>query len=185
MKTLTKGEWLHDVDLKSLNTWRIGGKAERFYWPHDLEDLQRFLKTLPPEEPITWLGLGSNVLIRDGGIRGTVILTQGALRELKLLDHGLVRAEAGVASSQVARFAARSGLVGAEFLAGIPGSVGGALVMNAGACGGETWRHVHHVETIDRQGNIHKRYPSDFRIAYRTAEGLRDGEGFVAAIFKF
>ncbi len=161
-------------------SWRVGGPAERYYEPAELDDLADFLAQLPDNEPLTWVGLGSNLLVRDGGIRGTVIMTSGLLKEIELLDEGLVRAEAGVACAKVARFCARHHLVGAEFLAGIPGTMGGALAMNAGAFGGETWQHVVAVETIDSRGGRHLRQPEEFRIGYRRVVGVT-GEWFVAA----
>ncbi len=161
-------------------SWRVGGPAERYYEPADLDDLAEFLSQQNENEPLMWLGLGSNLLVRDGGIRGTVIITSGLLNEIKLLDEGLVRAEAGVACAKVARFCARKQLVGVEFLAGIPGTMGGALAMNAGAFGGETWQHVAAVETIDLHGQRHLRKPDEFIIAYRHVTGV-SGEWFVAA----
>jgi UDP-N-acetylmuramate dehydrogenase len=129
------------------------------------------------------VGLGSNLLVRDGGVRGTVIMTSGALNGLGILRPGVVRAEAGVAGAKVARFCAERELVGAEFLAGIPGTVGGALAMNAGAFGGETWNIVEAVETIDRHGQRRTRPPADYQIAYRKVSGPQ-GEWFVAAHFR-
>ncbi len=161
-------------------TWRVGGLAERYYEPADLDDLAEFLSQQDENEALLWLGLGSNLLVRDGGIRGTVIVTSGLLNEIELLDEGLVRAEAGVACAKVARFCARQQLVGVEFLAGIPGTMGGALAMNAGAFGGETWQHVAAVETIDRHGQRHLRQPEEFVISYRHVKGI-SGEWFVAA----
>jgi UDP-N-acetylmuramate dehydrogenase len=166
--------------LSRHTTWRIGGPADRYYQPADVEDLAQFIAQLPPEEPLFWLGLGSNLLVRDGGIRGTVIATSGVLNGLELLDSNRVRAEAGVACAKVARFSARAGLSGVEFLAGIPGTMGGALAMNAGAFGGETWERVVAVETVDRQGVIHHRQPAEYQVGYRHVEGPT-GEWFVAA----
>ncbi len=161
-------------------SWRVGGPAERYYEPADLDDLAEFLSQQDEKEPLLWLGLGSNLLVRDGGVRGTVIVTSGLLNEIELLDEGLVRAEAGVACAKVARFCARQQLVGVEFLAGIPGTMGGALAMNAGAFGGEIWQHVAAVETIDRHGQRHLRQPEEFVISYRHVKGVSD-EWFVAA----
>ncbi len=186
-RKINPGELYTHIELDSLTTWKMGGTADRLYRPKNLQDLQEFLKKLylqNPQEPITWLGMGSNVLIRDGGIRGTVILTQGALSELTC-DGELIRAEAGVASAQVARFAAKHNLINGEFLAGVPGSIGGALMMNAGAFGGETWRHVIQVETIDRQGVIRIREPKEFIPQYREVSGLKPDEWFIAGHFKF
>ena len=152
-------------------SWRAGGAARTAYFPADLDDLIAFLRSLPAAEPVLMTGLGSNLLVRDGGLRGTVIFTQRALREVRL-DHlgvlgGGIYAEAGVASPKVARFAALNELAGAEFLAGIPGTVGGALAMNAGCYGGETWNIVAHVHTVDRAGKRRVRTPDEYAIDYR------------------
>ena len=164
-------------------SWRVGGPAERFYTPADLEDLTRFLHQLPAEEPLHWVGLGSNLLVRDGGLPGTVICTNGALSGLSRLVGPRVRVEAGVACPKLARFCNKQGLRGAEFLAGIPGSMGGALAMNAGACGAETWELVELVETLDHAGQLRLRPAGDFTIGYRSVTGPA-GEWFVAAHLK-
>ena len=165
-------------------TWRVGGPADRWYQPADLGDLALFLKDLPPDEPVTWIGLGSNVLVRDGGIRGTVISTFGALDDIRQHADGQIIAGAGVACAKVARYCSNHGFSGGEFLAGIPGSVGGALAMNAGAFGSETWRWVEAVETVDRSGNLHFRQPAEYEVGYRHVAGPA-GEWFVAAHFRF
>jgi len=175
-----RGNLLLDEPMAKHTSWRIGGPADRYYQPADLDDLALFLSQLPADEPVYWLGLGSNLLVRDGGIRGTLIATSGVVNGLEQLDANTVRAEAGVACAKVARFCARAGLSGAEFLAGIPGTMGGALAMNAGAFGGETWEVVTAVETLDRQGRRRQRTPDEFAIAYRHVSGPR-GEWFVAA----
>ncbi len=174
------GNLLLDEPMSKHTSWRIGGPADRYYQPADLDDLARFLGQLPADEPVTWLGLGSNLLVRDGGIRGTVIATSGVVNGLQQIDECTVRAEAGVACAKVARFCARAGLAGAEFLAGIPGTMGGALAMNAGAFGGETWQVVAMVETLDRQGRRYRRAPGVYQIGYRQVRGPED-EWFVAA----
>ncbi len=161
-------------------TWRVGGPARVLYCPADLRDLAAFLGRLAADEPLLWLGLGSNLLVRDGGFRGRVVATRFGLGALARADEVAVRAEAGVACAKVARFCADAGLRGAEFLAGIPGTMGGALAMNAGAFGGETWARVAGVETIDRHGRIRSRAPSEYRVGYRSVEGPA-GEWFVAA----
>ena len=161
-----RGELRLDESLQRYNTWRIGGPARQMYLPADVEDLATFLCTLPADEPLLWLGLGSNLLIRDGGFGGTVILLQGRLNDLRI-DDGSVYAEAGVACAKVARECARADLSGAAFLAGIPGTIGGALAMNAGAFGGETWRIVTMATTIDRRGRIRERRADEYQVAYR------------------
>lgn len=182
-KTL-RGELKFNEPLASYTSWHVGGNARQTYAPADLADLALFLSTLPEHEPIMWIGLGSNLLIRDGGIDGTVILTQGAIKNLSLLSDTCLRAEAGVTCAKLAKFCAKSNLEKGAFFAGIPGTVGGALAMNAGAFGGETWNYVTAVETIDRQGNIRKRSPSDFGIAYREIKRPVE-EWFVAGYFSF
>lgn len=175
-----RGRLLTDEPMARHTSWRAGGPADRFYIPADLEDLAAFLRDLPSNEPLYWIGLGSNLLVRDGGVRGTVIAVGGALNELRKVDDHTVRAEAGVASAKVARFSVGQGLTGAEFLAGIPGTIGGALAMNAGAFGGEFWTLVQAVEVLDRRGTHRTRPASDYTVAYRSVRGPAD-EWFVAA----
>jgi len=174
-----RGELRINEPMSEHTSWRAGGNARRFYKPADLDDLCDFLLEMVPQEPLLWLGLGSNLLVRDGGFPGTVIFTHGALNDLEWLDDVTLRAGAGVTCAKVARVTAKQGLTGAEFLAGIPGTIGGALAMNAGAFGGETWDMVSAVETIDQAGRLHKRSPEEFRIGYRSVDGVSD-EWFVA-----
>jgi UDP-N-acetylmuramate dehydrogenase len=176
-----RGQLSRDEPMARHVSWRAGGAAARFYVPADAGDLGVFLASLPPAEPILFVGLGSNLLVRDGGFRGTVVLMHAARLHAELRGD-LVYAQAGVAAPKVARFAARHARSGAEFLAGIPGTVGGALAMNAGCYGGETWQIVERVETIDRQGRIYCRTKSEFDIAYRHCASPRE-EWFVAAYF--
>lgn len=178
-----RGKLSENISLADFTSWRVGGPAERLYQPADLNDLILFLKNLPVDEPLTWLGLGSNTLVRDGGVRGTVVITQACLHKLERIDDVIIRVEAGVACPAFARFAARHNLIGSEFLAGIPGTIGGALAMNAGCHGGETWNVVTAVEMINHQGKHIIRTPKDFQIAYRSVIGHPD-EWFVAGHFK-
>ncbi|WP_367606483.1 UDP-N-acetylmuramate dehydrogenase [Legionella sp. W05-934-2] len=175
-----RGELFHHQPLAKYTTWRVGGPADTLYKPADLEDLCHFLTTLPADEPIHWLGLGSNSLISDSGIRGTVIVTQGALKDMAMVSANVVRVEAGVSCASMARFCARNNLQGGEFWAGIPGTMGGALKMNAGCYGHETWNYVTEVETINRQGELHKRPANDYEIQYRQVNGHEE-EWFIAA----
>lgn len=177
-RPILRGELRFDEPLHRYNTWRVGGPARQLYLPADSADLAVFLTTLASDEPLLWLGLGSNLLIRDGGFQGTVILLQGRLNGLQV-DGELVHVEAGVACAKTARTCARAGLTGAAFLAGIPGTMGGALAMNAGAFGGETWRIVEQVETIDRHGAFRRRSPAEFGIDYRQVD--RPGEEWFVA----
>lgn len=183
-----RGDWLPGEPLTRHTTWRCGGAADLAYRPADREDLVRFLAARPPGEPVTVIGLGSNLLVRDGGVRGIVVLMHPALDRFGF-DAGEIQAEAGVASPKIARFAANHALAGAEFLAGIPGTIGGALAMNAGCYGGETWDHVTRVETIDGAGVVRVRPASDFNTGYRHvglagSPGL-GGEWFLAGWFHF
>ncbi len=172
------GQLRFDEPMHRHTTWRTGGCAQRAYFPLDLQDLARFLRSLPAAEPVQFVGLGSNLLVRDGGVRGTVVFTHGALKQVDLTARPdqapLVYAEAGVAAPKVARFAANHGMRGAEFLAGIPGTVGGALAMNAGCYGSETWDVVHMVLTLTRAGEIRRRSPAEFDVSYRHV-ALRGG----------
>ncbi len=178
-----KGEMLYQEPLSRYTSWRVGGPARRMYRPADSDDLVQFMQSLPDDEPLLWLGLGSNLLIRDGGFDGTVILTRGLLDKIEQLDDYRVRAEAGVSSAKLARVTVHSGLCGVEFLAGIPGTFGGALAMNAGAFGGEIWEWVEQAETIDRYGQVRKRNIDDFDVGYRQVKGP-EGEWFLAATVK-
>lgn len=177
------GDLLIDQPLADHTSWRVGGKADRLFRPRDTQGLIAFLRELPESEPVFWLGLGSNLLIRDLGIRGTVISTRGRLNVLRVEDPDTVYAEAGVLCPHLARFSSDRGLTGAEFFAGIPGTVGGALAMNAGAFGGETWALVDEVITVTRRGVCRSRSRSRFEVGYRHVSGPSD-EYFVAARFR-
>ena len=168
-----RGEMRMNQPMKKYTSWRAGGEAERLYIPADLADFAEFLRSLPRDEPIYVVGLGSNLLVRDGGVKGTVVVLHARLNALRLEqrnkdgDVPLIYAGAGVACAKVARFAALHSLTGAEFLAGIPGTIGGALAMNAGCYEAETWGIVEHVHTVDRNGQLHTRQVDDYVIAYR------------------
>jgi len=182
-----RGKLCHDEPLARHISWRCGGKADLAFFPADRDDLAVFLRQLPRDQSLTVIGLGSNLLVRDGGVRGAVVLMHAPGGVLAVAD-GLVYAEAGVASPKLARFAAMHDCAEAEFLAGVPGTVGGALAMNAGCYGGETWRHVAKVELAQRDGSFAVLEPKDFAIAYRSV--LRAGGGalegvFTAAWFRF
>lgn len=183
MANKLEGELLEDVSLAPYSTWKTGGKAKRLFKPANKQDLANFIKTLDTQEPIRFLGLGSNILVRDGGYDGTVIMMQGALKQLEQIDERHLYAEAGVSCGQLARFSARSGLRKLEFLAGVPGTVGGALAMNAGCHGGETWDQVVSVEVLTRAGDIIQRTPEEFQIKYRSVQSSRAEEWFLSATF--
>jgi UDP-N-acetylmuramate dehydrogenase len=171
--------------LSRHTSWHVGGPAEVFFNPRDRTELAAFLRGIPPQVPIHWIGLGSNLLVRDGGLKGVVISTHGALDALDRIDATTVRAGTGVACARIARSCIKWGLGPAEFFAGIPGTLGGALAMNAGAFGGETWRHVLSVETIDRTGRIHTRAASEYRVGYREVVAPASEEWFLEAVLSF
>jgi len=194
--------------LAQHTSWHIGGQASRYFRPKTIDDLLKFLPTLPPDEPLIWLGLGSNVLISDEGVSGTVIHTLGmgegnpsiVSEGSQISEHAqahekvqgrdretesvIVRAEAGLPCAKLAKFCVKHGLQGGEFFAGIPGTVGGALAMNAGAFGGETWTVVEKVEVVNRKGQRILRSPKEYKIGYRTVEGPLD-EWFIVGYFRF
>jgi len=166
-------------------SWHVGGPAEVFFEPRDAADLVALLAALPAVVPVTFIGLGSNVLVRDGGIRGVVVCTHGGLDRLERAHETDVRAEAGVPCGRLARQCVTWQLGPADFFAGIPGTVGGALAMNAGAFGGETWPHVRKVEVVDRQGARRIREAAEYRYGYRTLTPPASAEWFLAAWFRF
>jgi UDP-N-acetylmuramate dehydrogenase len=167
-------EVLRNEPLRKHTSWRVGGPADSFYTPTTIPELQRILTALPAGSPVHWLGLGSNLLVRDGGVRGAVIATARLPRELERIGEQHVRASAGLACMLLAKRCVRWQLGPAAFFAGIPGTVGGALAMNAGAFGGETWTHVASVSTIDRAGQLRERRRDEFEIGYRTVRGAEN-----------
>lgn len=155
-------------------SWRTGGSVEFFYTPANKADLVNLHERLPQNMPVYWIGLGSNLLVRDGGVAGIVICTSKGLDQISVLEHHKLYVESGVSCAKVARIAARNNLKGAEFLAGVPGSFGGALAMNAGAFGGETWDWVEQIECVDRQGCCKTVQSKDIEYAYRHVELPKD-----------
>ncbi|MEQ1556979.1 MAG: UDP-N-acetylmuramate dehydrogenase [Gallionella sp.] len=195
--TLLRGKLRRAVSMSKHTSWRVGGVADCVYQPADLADLQVFLRSLPSDETVYAVGLGSNLLVRDGGLRGTVILLHGALTELRLVGNGTLSpqgggrgckdaealtttlyVEAGIAGAKLARFAALHNLAGAAFFAGIPGSMGGMLAMNAGCYGSDTWQHVERVQVLTRSGELITRSKDEYEIGYRDVRkagcGMRD-----------
>jgi len=175
---------LRDEPMARHTSWHVGGPADVFFKPLDVADLSMFLRSLAPTVPIMWIGLGSNLLVRDGGFRGAVIETHGVFAELERRGENEVWSGAGVACAKLAKQCVKWGLGPAEFFAGIPGTLGGALAMNAGAFGGETWSHVVAVATLDRAGTRHERPASDFTVGYRHVSGPVD-EWFLGARLRF
>ena len=183
-KLNVRGELRRDEPMSRHTSWRAGGPAERFFVPADIDDLQTLLQSLDDTVPVFWHGVGSNLLVRDGGIRGVVISAARILKDIERVDSRTVRAGAGLPCTQLARQCLRWQLGPAEFFAGIPGTIGGALAMNAGAHGGETWDRVALVQAIDRRGTIRRREPAEYTIGYRSVSGPRE-EWFLEAFFGF
>ena len=179
----TKSQLLKNEPLARYTSWRVGGVADRVFVAENLIELQAFMRSLDHAEPVYFIGLGSNLLVRDGGVRGTVVVMHQALSDLRMDGH-YIYAEAGTTCGKVARFSATESKQGAEFLAGIPGTVGGALAMNAGCYGSETWNIVHQVLTINRHGQTHVRNESEFIPSYRHVEMPMPDEWFLGAWFK-
>ena len=193
MNSELRGLLRHDEPMARHVSWRAGGRARAFYQPADVIDLAAFLRSRPPAEPVLFVGLGSNLLVRDGGFAGSVVFTHHALIGIEVesevaTPRGTLafRAGAGVPAPHLARFIAKHGGAGAEWMAGVPGTVGGALAMNAGCYGGETWGHVIAVETVDRAGTLRHRSPADYELGYRHV-ALKSGgdEWFVSGVFGF
>jgi len=182
------GTLLSNEPMAKHTSWRIGGVADQFYTPVDIDDLALFISQLPENENIIFLGLGSNLLVRDKGVRGTVISLKGSLSEIELLDNNAISVGAGTSCAKLARFCHRNNLIGGEFFAGIPGLLGGALAMNAGAFGGETWPRVKSVITLNNKGEVFNRTPSDYKINYRSVkvkDASNNNEWFVSADLQF
>ncbi len=180
---LLRGQLRFNEPLAKYTSWRVGGPAKRFYSPADKSDLEQFIQTLAIDDPVFFLGLGSNVLIRDAGVSGTVIYTRGKLKQMYKQGSEQLYVESGVPCAHVARFCTEQGLAGAEFLAGIPGTIGGALKMNAGAFGGETWDLVNSVEMLT-VGGVAKHYSADeFSVGYRSVN-IGDKGYFLSAVLQ-
>ena len=166
-------------------SWRVGGPADIFYTPRDRDELAAFLASLPADTPLLWVGLGSNLLVRDGGIRGVVICTHGAFTRLEHRAPQRVYCESGVPCARVTRQCASWGLGQAEFFAGIPGTMGGALAMNAGAYGGECWNFVRAVDVMARDGSCRTRRATEYQVSYRHVAAPANDEWFLAAELEF
>ena len=174
-----------DEPLSRHTSWHVGGPAELWFEPRDREDLSAFMRALPRAMPVHWIGLGSNLLVRDGGLRGAVIVTHGALNRLERLSQNDIYCEAGVPCARIARQCIKWGMGPAEFFAGIPGTLGGALAMNAGAFGGETWPHVLAVDVLSRDGRRSTREAEQYQISYRHVLPPMPEEWFLGAKLHF
>ncbi|MCC2655638.1 MAG: UDP-N-acetylmuramate dehydrogenase [Panacagrimonas sp.] len=178
-----RGLLIENEPLSRHTSWRVGGPARRYFEPADREDLIAFVRNLPHGEPLLWLGLGSNLLVRDGGWAGTAISLHNALDGLVEAGALELYAEAGVHCARLAKFAQQRKRAGLGFMAGIPGTVGGALAMNAGAWGDETWPHVAAVEVLYVDGRTAWLDAAEVRYAYRHIELPPGVAGFLGARF--
>ncbi|MBT3198045.1 MAG: UDP-N-acetylmuramate dehydrogenase [Gammaproteobacteria bacterium] len=176
---------LLNESLAPYTSWRVGGVADRLYLPDCQQALLDFIRQLHKEEPLLWMGRGSNLLVRDGGVRGTVIVLSKGVDRVEWRDDETLYAESGASLARLSRVARSQGWGGLDFLAGIPGSVGGALAMNAGAFGGEIWQQVKGVEAVSRDGALHYLEREAFEVGYRRVKRLGSGDpiGFLSATF--
>lgn len=179
-----RGKLLFDEPLAPFTWFRVGGPAEVLFLPADPEDLADFLRQLPQGVPVTALGVGSNVIIRDGGVPGVVIRCAGKAWGEVLVDGDLVIAGPAVLDAQVARAAARAGLAGLEFFVGIPGTIGGALTMNAGCYGRETKDILVSATGYDRTGEMRVWENEDFGFTYRHTVVPENSMFWTQAVFR-
>lgn len=181
-KAKLKGQLLENEPLAPYTTWKVGGSAKHLYKPASIDDLSFFLSVIPADEKVIFLGSGSNMLVQDEGFSGTVIVTHHLLKQVLHHDENKLYVEAGLTLLELAYFGAELNLCGLDHIAGIPGTIGGALAMNAGAYGSETWNFVDEVTVINRVGEIILRKPSEYQIGYRSVS-VPDNEWFVAGVF--
>jgi UDP-N-acetylmuramate dehydrogenase len=177
-----RGEYRESAPLARYTWFRVGGPADVLYLPADEEDLQLFLRNTPVEIPVTVIGVASNLLIRDGGVPGVVIRLRGSFTGIRM-DKAEIRAGAGALDINVARFALGQSMAGLEFLCGIPGTIGGALRMNAGAYGREIKDVLLSAEALDRTGARHSLNPAAMGFRYRGTEVPEDWL-FIAATLR-
>lgn len=177
-----RGRVTYGAPLSKVTWFRVGGPADVVYRPEDQEDLCAFLASLPENVPVLAVGVGSNLLVRDGGVRGVVIRLLGPFAGIEV-DGETVRAGAGALDVNVAKVAARHGLAGLEFFSGIPGSIGGALRMNAGAYGAETKDVLIRATAIDRKGRVHEVPVEEMGFSYRSSKAPADWI-FTEAVFR-
>jgi UDP-N-acetylmuramate dehydrogenase len=169
-----RGKLLRDEPLGPFTWFRVGGKADVLFIPADADDLVYFLRVLDPAVPVTVLGVGSNVIVRDGGVEGVVIRLAGRPFAGITTVGERVIAGAGALDSMVARASAKAGLAGLEFYAGIPGTIGGALTMNAGCYGAETKDILVSARGVTRSGERVEYALADFGYTYRHSEAPAD-----------
>ncbi len=169
-----RGKITPSAELAPLTWFRVGGPAEALFVPEDADDLANLLQQLPDEIPITVLGVGSNILVRDGGIRGVVVRLGSGFHNISKEDDSLVHVGAGVLDAVTARRAQKWGIGGLEFLSGVPGTIGGALRMNAGAYGSEIKDVFVSAQALDRRGKRYSLSAEDMGFAYRYSKAPPD-----------
>ena len=177
-----RGKYIADADMSAFTWFRVGGPADVLFSPADEDDLSNFLKTLDAEIPVYPVGVGSNLLVRDGGIRGVVIRLGAPFGHIDV-DGVRIKAGAGVLDAQLAKRAAAAGVAGLEFYRGVPGTIGGALRMNAGAYDSETKDVLIEAVAIDRNGERHVIPVADLGYAYRHCSAP-DDYIFTSALFE-
>ena len=179
-----RGRYAFDVDLSRTVWFRAGGRADVVFRPADIDDLAHFLATRPADVPVTVVGLGSNILVRDGGVEGVVVRLRQGFRDVRVRwqdERALVDVGAGALDTNVARHCRDQGVDGLAFLSGIPGTVGGALRMNAGAYGYEMADVVVEARALDGNGAMHVLAPDAMGLSYRHSS-VPDGWIFVSAV---
>ena len=162
-----RGDYRSNYPLSRITWFKVGGVADVLFRPADTDDLLNFLQNCSADVPLTVLGVGSNVLVRDGGIRGVVLRLGRGFAGIEMRPDSSIKAGGGALDINVARLAADSGLAGLEFLSGIPGTIGGAVKMNAGAYGGDVGGVLESVEVVDRRGQRSTLLASDLKFSYR------------------
>jgi UDP-N-acetylmuramate dehydrogenase len=178
-----RGRLTPDAAMEAVTWFRVGGPADLMFQPADEADLAAFLKALPEDVPVTMVGIGSNLLVRDGGIPGVVIrLSAKGFGQAELVGENRIRAGAAIPDKRLAAVALEAGIGGFHFYHGIPGGIGGALRMNAGANGVETRERVVEVRALDRQGEVHVLSNDEMGYAYRHSSAPADLI-FVEALF--
>lgn len=170
-----RGKLLVDEALAPFTWFRVGGPADVVFLPADEQDLSDFLKALDPAVPVLAIGVGSNLLVRDGGVEGVVIRLGKGFNTVEALGDNRIKAGSAVPDAILARKAADAGIAGLEFYAGIPGTIGGAVIMNAGCYGSETVNVVKSVRVMDRAGQVRELAVEDLHYTYRHS-ALQDGE---------
>ena len=178
-----RGRLLADASLASITWFRVGGPAEVLFKPADADDLATFLAAKPEDVPVTIVGVGSNLLVRDGGVPGVVIKLGGDFATIEPLDNAQIRVGGGALDLTVATTACELGIGGLEFLSGVPGTIGGALRMNAGAYGGEMKDVVIEGRALSPDGKVHTLKVEDFGFSYRHCS-LPDGWIFLDALLQ-